>query len=152
MLPTAHGGANWGGAAVNPETNRLFVNSTDIPMILKLTDLKKIRAANQLNPGILYRTYCSNCHGVDKRGSGLGPDLTGRAKKYKGTQIASILQKGAPPMPSFAFLSQEQIAAIVAYFKLQLAWTLIVFVVALVSGFAAQIWFIAGLKGPGKGT
>jgi quinoprotein glucose dehydrogenase len=33
MLPTAHGGANWGGASVNAETNTLFVNATDIPMI-----------------------------------------------------------------------------------------------------------------------
>lgn len=117
MLPTAHGGSNWGGASVNPQTNMLFVNSTDIPMILKLTDLKKIRAANQLNSGILFRTYCSNCHGADKKGTGVGPDLTGRAKNYQAIQIASILQKGAPPMPSFGFLSQEQIAAIVSYVK-----------------------------------
>lgn len=117
ILPTAHGGANWGGAAVNPKTNRLFVNATDIPWILKLTDLKKIRAANQLNPEILFRTYCSNCHGADKKGTGVGPDLTGRVKKYKNAQIASILQKGAPPMPSFKFLSEAQISAIVAYVK-----------------------------------
>ncbi|WP_336518287.1 PQQ-binding-like beta-propeller repeat protein [Pollutibacter soli] len=117
MLPTAHGGANWGGASVNPETNTLFVNSTDIPMILKITDLKKIRAANQLNPEILFRTYCSNCHGADKKGTGVGPDLTGRAKNYNNEQIASILMKGAPPMPSFKFLNSQQIAAIVAYVK-----------------------------------
>jgi len=117
MLPTAHGGSNWGGASVNPETNKLFVNSTDIPMILKITDLKKIRAANQLNPEILFRTYCSSCHGADKKGAGTGPDLTGRAKNYKNEQIASILQKGAPPMPSFKFLSGQQIAAIVAWVK-----------------------------------
>lgn len=117
MLPTAHGGSNWGGASVNPETRRLFVNSTDIPMILKLTDLKKIRAANQLNPEILFRTYCSNCHGADKKGTAVGPDLTVRVKKYNSAQIASIVQKGAPPMPSFGFLSKEQIASIVAYVK-----------------------------------
>lgn len=117
MLPTAHGGSNWGGASVNPVTNMLFVNSTDIPMILKLTDLAKIRAANQLNPEILFRTYCSNCHGADKKGTAVGPDLTARAKKYNGDQIASIIRKGAPPMPSFGFLSQEQIALVVAYIK-----------------------------------
>jgi quinoprotein glucose dehydrogenase len=117
ILPTAHGGANWGGATVNPQTNTLFVNATDIPWILKMTDLKKIRAANQLNPEILYRTYCSSCHGADKRGSGVGPDLTGRVKKYKPAQIESILRKGAPPMPSFKFLSEQQIDAIVAYVK-----------------------------------
>ena len=117
MLPTAHGGANWGGASVNPETGMLFVNATDIPMILKLTDLKKIREANQLNPEILFRTYCSNCHGADKKGTGVGPDLTGRARKYKAGQIANILRKGAAPMPSFKFLSEQQIAAIVSYIR-----------------------------------
>jgi len=117
ILPTAHGGANWGGASVNPQTNRLFVNATDIPWILKLTDLKKIRAANQLDPETLFRTYCSSCHGADKKGTGIGPDLTARAKKFRNAQIASIVQKGAPPMPSFKFLSPAQIAAIVAYVK-----------------------------------
>lgn len=117
ILPTAHGGANWGGASVNPETNTLFVNATDIPWILKITDLKKIRAGNELNPEILFRTYCSSCHGADKKGTGLGPDLTTRAKNYKDEQLVSILQKGAPPMPSFRFLSGEQIAAIISYLK-----------------------------------
>ncbi|MGC3945123.1 MAG: PQQ-binding-like beta-propeller repeat protein [Chryseolinea sp.] len=117
ILPTAHGGANWGGASVNPTTNRLFVNATDMPWILKLTDLKQIRAANQLNPEVLFRTYCSSCHGMDKKGRGVGPDLTTRVQKYKNAQIASILEKGAPPMPSFKFLSKQQIAAIIAYVK-----------------------------------
>jgi quinoprotein glucose dehydrogenase len=86
-------------------------------MILKLTDLKKIREANQLNPEILYRTYCVNCHGADKKGTGVGPDLTSRVKQYQNSQIASIIKMGAPPMPSFKFLSEEQIASIVAYVK-----------------------------------
>jgi quinoprotein glucose dehydrogenase len=117
ILPTAHGGANWGGASVNPETNRLFVNATDIPWILKLTDLKKIREENQLNPEILYRTYCSQCHGADKKGKVVGPDLTGRAKKYSDAKLAGMIKKGAAPMPSFAFLSEKQIAAIISYIK-----------------------------------
>lgn len=117
ILPTAHGGANWGGASVNPHTNMLFVNSTELPWILKLTDLKKIRAANQLNPEVLFKTYCSSCHGADKKGNAVGPDLTGRVKTYKDEQIANIVRKGAPPMPSFNFLSSQQIASIIAFIK-----------------------------------
>ena len=123
LLPTMHGGANWGGASVNPETNRLFVNSTDMPLIFKLTDLKKIRAANQLNPEILFRTYCSNCHGANKKGGSVGPDLTTRVKNYNNAKITNAILKGTPPMPSFAFLSQQQIAAIVAYVKDTIAQT-----------------------------
>jgi len=44
------------------------------------------------------------------------------------------------------------VVSILAYFQLQLGWALVPFVVALAGGFAAQIWFIAGLKGPGKGS
>ena len=44
------------------------------------------------------------------------------------------------------------LASIVAYFKLEQAWILGAFVLALLIGFGAQIWFIMGLRGPGKGA
>lgn len=116
ILPTAHGGANWGGASVNPETNLLFVNATDIPWILKMTDLKKIRAENEMDGRTLYMTHCKSCHGADMKG-GVGPDISFRAKKYSNDRVANIIRKGAPPMPAFSFLSAQQIASIVAYVK-----------------------------------
>lgn len=44
------------------------------------------------------------------------------------------------------------LAAAVGYFKFELPWALVGFVLALLIGFGAQIWFIAGLRGPGKGV
>jgi len=49
------------------------------------------------------------------------------------------------------------VAAIVGYFKFGQAWALFAFIAALLVGFGAQIWFIAGLRGPtssssGKGV
>ena len=116
ILPTAHGGANWGGASVNPETNMLFVNATDIPWILKMTDLEKIREENEINGQTLYMTHCKGCHGADMKG-GVGPDISFRVKKYRNDQVANIIRKGAPPMPAFSFLSEQQISSIVAYVK-----------------------------------
>lgn len=116
ILPTAHGGANWGGASVNPQTNLLFVNATDIPWILKLTDLKKIRANNELDGKTLYMTHCKSCHGADMKG-GVGPNISFRVKKYRNDQVANIIRKGAPPMPAFSYLSAQQIASIVAYVR-----------------------------------
>jgi energy-coupling factor transporter transmembrane protein EcfT len=40
------------------------------------------------------------------------------------------------------------LAAVVGYFKYAQAWALIAFVGALLVGFGAQIWFIAGLRRP----
>jgi quinoprotein glucose dehydrogenase len=80
MLPTAHGGSNWGGASVNPETNRLFVNSTDIPMILKLTDLKKI--ARPINSTLRYYSEPTAAVAMARtKREECWPDLTGRVKK-----------------------------------------------------------------------
>jgi hypothetical protein len=44
------------------------------------------------------------------------------------------------------------LAAVIGYFKFALAWALIVFAAALLVGFGTQIWFIAGLRGSGKGA
>lgn len=37
LFPGVWGGANWGGAAVNPRTGMLYVRSTDWPQVFKLT-------------------------------------------------------------------------------------------------------------------
>jgi quinoprotein glucose dehydrogenase len=37
VFPGLHGGANWSGASVDPETGILYVNTSDMPNILQLT-------------------------------------------------------------------------------------------------------------------
>jgi hypothetical protein len=44
------------------------------------------------------------------------------------------------------------LAGALGYFQFARDWALVVFVAALVLGFGAQIWFIAGLRGPRKGV
>ena len=44
------------------------------------------------------------------------------------------------------------LAAVVGWFQFGQDWALIPFVGALLVGFGTQIWFIAGLRGPGKGV
>jgi hypothetical protein len=44
------------------------------------------------------------------------------------------------------------IAGVVGYFKFELGWGLGVFVAALVTGFAFQIWFVAGFRRTGRGA
>jgi CHASE2 domain-containing sensor protein len=44
------------------------------------------------------------------------------------------------------------LASVVGWFHFGQGWALIPFVGALLGGFGAQIWFIAGLRGPGKGV
>ena len=115
ILPTAHGGSNWGGASVNPNTGIMFVNSADLPWFLKLTEIKNYAADNNLSGGELYKMYCSNCHGKDQKGSHFGPDITKRAKLLSPEKLDLFIKKGAEPMPSFNHLPQPQIDAIVSF-------------------------------------
>jgi len=66
--------------------------------------------------------------------------------------LVTIKRRRAIMMIVNVLAALAAIVSIVGYFKFALGWALIPFVVALVAGFAAQIWFIAGLRGPGKGA
>lgn len=66
--------------------------------------------------------------------------------------VATIKKRRNVMMVANVAAALIALASIVVYLQLQLGWALVPFVVALAGGFAAQIWFIAGLKGPGKGN
>ncbi|TAJ73829.1 MAG: hypothetical protein EPO51_03035 [Phenylobacterium sp.] len=66
--------------------------------------------------------------------------------------VAVIKKRRTVMMVVNVLAALTALAALVGYFKLALDWALIVFVAALAGGFATQIWFIAGLRGPGKGA
>lgn len=117
ILPTAHGGANWGGASFNPRSKVLFVNSSDLPWILKLTEIEGLRQDNDLGGRELYQKYCGSCHGAEKRGTNYGPGIEGRMDSYTVGELEEFLKRGAEPMPSFKHLPQVQINAIISYLK-----------------------------------
>ena len=66
-----HGGAEWPGAAVDPETGILYVPSNRIPWLLHLYYREvvpnPIRSSNKLGDG-LYQNKCASCHGADRQG------------------------------------------------------------------------------------
>jgi quinoprotein glucose dehydrogenase len=123
IVPAAHGGANWGGASVNPQTGILFVNAVDLPWFMQLIEIKKLKENNNLNGENLYKMYCSSCHGADKKGTALAADISQRVQTYSAEKIENIMRRGVSPMPSFNHLPKEQINAIVQYLKGQSATT-----------------------------
>ena len=117
IVPSANGGSNWGGAAVNPHSGVMFVNSVDLPWFLKLQEMKGLTANNDKTGESLFKLYCSSCHGMDKKGAGAGPDISAKVKQYSAKKLENILKKAAEPMPSFKHLPPVQINAIIAYLK-----------------------------------
>ncbi|MBI2969543.1 MAG: hypothetical protein HYY36_02240 [Gammaproteobacteria bacterium] len=66
MLPGLDGAVRWGGSAFDPEMGYAYVNTSEVPNILKLVELKQgAGGAGRLR----YLEYCATCHGADLQGS-----------------------------------------------------------------------------------
>ncbi|HEX2854719.1 MAG TPA: pyrroloquinoline quinone-dependent dehydrogenase [Opitutaceae bacterium] len=115
ILPGLDGGAEWGGAAVDPR-GVLYVNSNEMAWVLTMVRAKSILGENGPAPG-LYTQLCLSCHGAKGEGNAAQniPGFGNLASKYKPEEIAALLVQPRGVMPSFDFLPPDQREALAAY-------------------------------------
>jgi quinoprotein glucose dehydrogenase len=114
ILPGFDGGAEWGGAAADPE-GILYVNANEMPWVLTMVETKG-REGEPLSGGdAIYTQICAACHGVDRRGNPAQnvPSLVDIAQRRKPDEILALLKTGKGVMPSFDFLTEAQKQAVV---------------------------------------
>lgn len=112
LFPGMDGGAEWGGAAFDPETQTFYVNANQIPWIIGMTPNAKFENIGQS----VYSTYCGNCHGLDRKGNPPAiPGLIGIEKKYTPDSLDQLLQKGRGAMPAFDYISVENRSVLMDY-------------------------------------
>ncbi len=114
IFPGFDGGGEWGGAAFDPGTGRLYVNSNEMPWILTMVD---VAARGDSRGAAVYRQHCTACHGVDRRGAPqqAAPPLTDLSAHFQKPDVVELLEKGKGVMPSFAFLSADDKGAVASY-------------------------------------
>lgn len=117
VYPGLDGGAEWGGAGVDPN-GILYINSNEMAWRISLTpSLAKERlAAMTVGQGI-YTTNCVSCHGSDRRGnpqSGF-PALLTIADKYAKEDLNTIISSGRGMMPAFTKLTTAEKEALMGY-------------------------------------
>lgn len=113
VFPGFDGGGEWGGAAFDPETGLLYVNSNEMAWILRLVEKPK---AKSLSGRTLYETNCASCHKTDLSGTPPEfPALRNLSGKFNDSEISSIIRNGAGRMPGFSRLGNEAIQAITRY-------------------------------------
>ena len=112
ILPGFHGGAEWGGAAVDPE-GVLYVNSSEMSWFLQMVPTTALRTGAK----DLYRQLCMACHGENREGNALAsvPDLNTVTDRFKPEEISALLNTGKGMMPSFRFLPERSRDALVKY-------------------------------------
>jgi quinoprotein glucose dehydrogenase len=93
VFPGYDGGAEWGGAAFDPATRLLYVNSNEMAWLLKM-EPRSDRS--------LYQANCASCHRGDLAGTpGQIPSLIGIGQRKTKDELVSIIRQGQGRMPGF---------------------------------------------------
>jgi quinoprotein glucose dehydrogenase len=118
IFPGFDGGGEWGGAAFDPGTGILYVNSNEMPWILEMVETE---AADEGIPVAerIYSMNCAVCHGSNRTGAqhGANPSLVNIGERMSYDDLAEVIHDGRGVMPPFNFLSDEEIDAIVEFLK-----------------------------------
>ncbi len=116
IFPGFDGGAEWGGAAVDPD-GVLYVNANEMAWVLNMVETGQEAPGVAASGRALYTQICAACHGLDRAGNAAQnvPTLVGIGQKLKPGDITTLLETGKGVMPSFAFLSPRQKAAVTDY-------------------------------------
>ncbi|RYY61772.1 MAG: c-type cytochrome [Chitinophagaceae bacterium] len=117
IFPGYDGGGEWGGAAVDPKTGILYVNSSEMPWVLTMIDVKEAGSRSQKGLGAtVYTQYCISCHGPDREGNGSSyPSLVDLSKKFTAEQVAKVIENGKNMMPSFKQITGDNKRNLLAY-------------------------------------
>ena len=117
IFPGFDGGAEWGGAAVDPESAMMYVNANQMAWILQMFDVDpKKKQENFGQAGRrLYKQNCMSCHGPERKGSGNYPSIADVGKKYDPGSFVEFINAGRRMMPAFQHLNQQDKNAIASF-------------------------------------
>ncbi len=111
IFPGFDGGAEWGGAAADPETGILYVNANDVAWTGALAE-----NTEESSPKGLYMSQCAVCHGEKMAGSPPAiPSLVGIGERMTFGEVAQIIHDGKGRMPGFPNLTEEQAFSLRSY-------------------------------------
>ncbi len=114
VFPGFDGAGEWGGAAFDPETGWLYVNSNEMAWILRLVERPKPTALPSGKS--LYEQNCASCHRKDLSGSPPEfPSLVNLGKKYGDSEVRAAIRQGMGRMPGFSRIGGDAIRAITSY-------------------------------------
>lgn len=114
IFPGFDGGAEWGGAAFDPETGLFYVNSNEMAWVLRLVPRKP--AVGTVNGARLYQANCAACHRDDLGGSPPQfPSLLDLGVRYDDAKMRELLRQGVGRMPGFKQLGDESLGAIARF-------------------------------------
>lgn len=109
VFPGLDGGAEWGGAAVDPD-GIIYINSNEMSWLISLNEAKPARGDEAVTGVQLYTTYCASCHGAERRGNAASgypsvQDLEGRLSRE---ELSGVITRGKGRMAGFPGITDAQ--------------------------------------------
>jgi quinoprotein glucose dehydrogenase len=111
VFPGFDGGAEWGGAAVDPDTDIIYVNSNEMAWRAALFEDKGAHGAKAV-----YLSQCSVCHGREMQGAPPEmPSLVGIGNHKSPAEISAVIRGGKGRMSGFPNLSEDRLNGLVNF-------------------------------------
>jgi quinoprotein glucose dehydrogenase len=117
VLPGMGGGAEWGGAAVDPD-GIMYLNSNERPYLMALSDAQPVKEENFVSLGQrLYAANCSSCHGPEQKGNPASgfPSLVNLKDRQQKEHVVDVISKGRGMMPAFTQLTDSEKNGLLAF-------------------------------------
>ena len=113
VFPGFDGGAEWGGPAIDPVHDVIYINATEMAWTGGLVPSKAG------SPGeAVYQSQCAMCHGVDRAGSPpTFPSLVDIEKRIPAEKVIATIHQGVGRMPSFPNIEGGRLDALVSYLR-----------------------------------
>jgi len=104
IFPGFDGAAEWGGPAVDPDTDILYVNSNEMAWLASMFEDKGETGAKEI-----YLSQCATCHGQNLHGAPPDiPSLEGIGNRRSPTDLSTVIRGGKGRMPGFPNLREDQ--------------------------------------------
>lgn len=117
QFPGTRGGAEWGGAAVDPK-GIMYVNANDIPLLISMTQVE-VEGQEEFLATVGKRIYtvnaCTSCHGANRAGTEVYPDLRKLSQSQSEKDVVNLLRSGKGQMPAYPNISDDDMTALLAF-------------------------------------
>jgi quinoprotein glucose dehydrogenase len=99
LMPGTDGGGEWGGAAYDPATGLLYVNSNEQPWVIRMVTHDTTS---------LYKNNCAGCHGNDLKGAPPSfPSLEDIGKRRTREELITFINEGSGRMPAYSYMGRN---------------------------------------------
>ena len=116
IYPGFDGGGEWGGAAHDPNSGVMYVNSNEMAWVQQMRKIDPEKDLSDYSIGQqVYYFNCANCHGFGRQGTPGYPSLVNIAERKSRSSITQLVRGGGMQMPGFGHLEEKEIQAVVGF-------------------------------------